>query len=207
MWRKTDEYISVRLAAVERLTDQRVLVDVAKNDEYSSFRRAAVERLTDQRVLADVAKNDEDWHVRQDAVKRLTDQRMLGNVAKNDKDWWVRRAAMERLTDQHLLAEVAKNGHDREVCREAVERLKIPDLLNAIINGDAIIFCWETSEDVYREEKGVCTGCGASTSGGGCQGCDSQVKLIRDYTITHTHTLDLRDIARERLDELNKTNG
>jgi hypothetical protein len=122
------EDISVRTAAVERLTDQAVLAKVAIGDKDEYVRRAAVERLTDQAVLAKVAIEDKDENVRETAVRKITDQALLTRVAIGDKDEYVRRAAVERLTDQAVLAKVAIGDKDGNVRWVAVERLVDPAL-------------------------------------------------------------------------------
>ena len=78
-----------------------------KHSEFS-VRREAVEKLTDQNLLAEIAKSDKDSVVRIIAVEKLTDQNLLAEIAKNDKDFDVRRGAVEKLTDQNLLAEVTR---------------------------------------------------------------------------------------------------
>ena len=67
----------MRFEAISRLTDQNLLVDVAKNGEYKEIRILAADKLNDrnliQAVLADVAENDEDSDIRQAAADRLAE--------------------------------------------------------------------------------------------------------------------------------------
>ena len=60
-------------------------------------RLAAVQKLTDQPLLADIAKNAVEQIVRTTAALKLTDQAVLAEIAKNDFDPLVRAAAAERL--------------------------------------------------------------------------------------------------------------
>ena len=70
-WKHSDS--DVRLTAVKKLTDQRVLAEIAKNDGDWNASQAAVEKLTDQTLLADLAKTSRKWiHVREAAVKKLS---------------------------------------------------------------------------------------------------------------------------------------
>jgi len=105
-------------AAIKRLTNQDMLVVIAKNGKFSNIRRKAAEKLTDQtlaqQVFADMAINEESYFVRSEAVKKLTDQKILAHVAKNyvvkrraDDDW---RTVLEKLTDQELLFDVATHA-------------------------------------------------------------------------------------------------
>jgi hypothetical protein len=59
------------LAAIEELSDQVILADVAKKAALEEARAAAIEKLVDQAVLAEIAKTDEDKDVRKTAEKRL----------------------------------------------------------------------------------------------------------------------------------------
>jgi len=89
-------------------------------------RREAVDKLTDQAVLADLAKNDAEYYVRWGAVKKITDQAVLTDVAENDKNCYVLLAVAEKLTDQTLAqkvyADLASNYVD-DVRLRAAEKL------------------------------------------------------------------------------------
>jgi hypothetical protein len=61
------------------------------------IRIAAVERLTDQSVLSKIATADSEWRPRLSAVSKLTDERVLAKIATEDRSWSVRKAAAERL--------------------------------------------------------------------------------------------------------------
>jgi hypothetical protein len=120
---KNDVDWRVRETAVKRLTSQTILADVAKNDDWGSVRKAAVDRVTDQAVLADIAKHDEDEDVRKVAVDRVTDQTMLTDIAKNASSSSVRKAAVDRVTDQSALADVAGNDKDEDVRKAAMKHV------------------------------------------------------------------------------------
>ncbi len=90
-------YSNVRIAAIEKLTDQKIIGDVAKNDGHADVRIAAVEKLTDQKILEDIAKNDVWGFVRYAAAKKMTDQKPLEDIAKNYWDKDVRKAAVFSL--------------------------------------------------------------------------------------------------------------
>jgi len=126
--------LDVRKAAIERLTDQSVLTDIAiaENDKFSLVREFAVEKLQDQTVLIDIAKNDESSWIRETAVGMLQDQAVLTGIAKDDKDIVVRMTAVGRLTDQTLLAEIAYNDKDIYIRKAALQALiKAPKPISA----------------------------------------------------------------------------
>jgi len=117
-WRHSKS--DVRKTAVNKLTDQSILADIAKNDTDSDVRKTAVNKLTDQSILADIAKNDTDSDVRKTAVYQLTDQSILADIAKNASDSDVRKTAVYQLTDQSILADIAKNASDSDVRKTAL---------------------------------------------------------------------------------------
>jgi len=120
---KSSESMSVREAAVEKLTDQGKLAYIAK-DIRNWARYRATQKLTDPKVLFDVAKNANDYKVRLEAVKKITDQRKLADFAENDRDSDIRSAAFTMLTDQIILADIAKNISKGTHMRvEAAEKL------------------------------------------------------------------------------------
>jgi hypothetical protein len=72
---RKDDDSRIRQAAAEKLIDQRVaqavFEDIAKNDEDWIIRRKAVNSLTNQTILTDIAKNDKDPNVCYAAEGRL----------------------------------------------------------------------------------------------------------------------------------------
>lgn len=64
-------------AAIDKLSDQRILAYIAENDKDRSVRKAAVEKITDQQILAKIQENDDDINMRIAAVDRLIDQTVL----------------------------------------------------------------------------------------------------------------------------------
>lgn len=113
-------YLSVLLFAceatvedVKKTTNQKVLIDIAKNAENTDVRMAAVKKITDQKALIDIANNvDNDW-VQMVAAQKITNQNSiletLFDMAKNSNYEWIKYAAVEKLTDQKSLIDIAKN--------------------------------------------------------------------------------------------------
>jgi hypothetical protein len=83
--------------ALEKITDQRVLADIAENDTVAEVRKAVIKNLNDQKALADIIKNDADSFVRIAAIEKVTDQKVLADVAKNEIIDSVREAAQAKL--------------------------------------------------------------------------------------------------------------
>jgi len=74
---KIDKDSDVREAAITKVTDQNILVDVAKNDLYGHVRKAAIAKVNNQSVLIDVAKSDEDTDVCKVALNKITDKNVV----------------------------------------------------------------------------------------------------------------------------------
>jgi hypothetical protein len=119
----------VRQAALYRLTDQALLTQVARTDENPRARSIAVRKLTDQALLANLAKTDKEPRVRAAAVGKLADNALLAEIAKAEQDSSVRSIAVAKLTDQALLADLAKTDRDSDVRSIAVRKLTDQTLL------------------------------------------------------------------------------
>lgn len=163
-WRHSNPRI--RLAAVEEVTDQKLLFRIATTGmDYDVWRAAlqkltdpvllaemamartgpthikregAVQKLTDQKVLELIAKSDPDERVRLAAVGKITDQAALGDIALIEMPLKedVRVAAIEKLTDQTLLGRLATADDKREVRRAAARRLEDQALLGRLARKD-----------------------------------------------------------------------
>jgi hypothetical protein len=115
---------------VEKLTDQNLLVDIAKNNEYSGVCIVAVEKLTDQSVLGDIAKHGRHSDVREAAVEKLTDLTIFADIAKNSEYSDVRRAAVEKITDKEILKDVVLKDSNVDVLIAAIKKITDKDVLN-----------------------------------------------------------------------------
>ncbi|MCL1789617.1 MAG: hypothetical protein FWG33_04590 [Oscillospiraceae bacterium] len=113
----------IRVAAMNRLTDQTILADLAKNAPLPDIRRQAAVKLTDQAVIADIAEHDENLVVRTAATENLTDQVALGRIARNEKDKKLILLVIKKLTDQESLTYLVKNEHDWKIRFKAAKKL------------------------------------------------------------------------------------
>ena len=100
--------------AMDFISSQELLIDLACNSPDFSIRGDAIKRLTDQDALALIAKNPNEFSSnRFRAVEQLSDQEALAYVVRNDKESYVREAALKKLTTHPILVEIAKS--DKEV--------------------------------------------------------------------------------------------
>ena len=119
-----------------------------------------------------------DWKKALSSVRQLTDQKELKNVALNAGNVHIRKLAIERLSDQKTLAYIANENKgcwidgNSTVRKAAIEKLTDLALLNHIA-------------DSHDYERYVCKW------------------MVGDGGLAlRTKTLDLRDVARNRLLEL-----
>ncbi|MDR0534867.1 MAG: hypothetical protein LBG65_00675 [Puniceicoccales bacterium] len=132
--------LTVRMSAVVKTGDQAALAALVRDNSLGiPFRQAIVGELTDQAVLADIAKNAADSLIREAAAGKLTDQVALTDIAQDAAgDSALRKAAVGRLTDQALLATIAKDAkNNSEIREQAVRTLTDQGALAGIVMAGA----------------------------------------------------------------------
>jgi hypothetical protein len=137
--------ILIREKAVQKLTDQRLLADVAlaNNSEYPDtlVGEAAVARLTDQALLAEVAVSYRGKYppgrVGEAAFARLEDQGLLIGLAEGPYAERIRRFATSKVTDQSLLARLALGDASGWVRNAAASRVEDTAVLLRVATEDA----------------------------------------------------------------------
>lgn len=148
---------SIRVLALDRITDQELLKQIAQKGRFPSARRDAIKRIRDPGFLQAIALGDPDENVAEVAARgvsdparlaalsqsrwpaarnvvahRSDDQALLTRLAREDRSEFVRAAAAARITDQRILGELASGSWDPEVRRAAVERVDDPRTWAAI---------------------------------------------------------------------------
>ena len=132
---------TVREAAVEKLTDQEVLAEVAKKD--GNLYILAISKLTDNKLLADIIKSVSSHEVIEEAFEKLASLHFQSDIdilstdiAVNATDAWARIKAIQMLTDHRVLANIAKSGETGLEKEKAVGRLIDRVLLADIAEND-----------------------------------------------------------------------
>ena len=130
-WNHADEQIGLK--AMAGIAAPRLLARIATTGRHLGVREIAVEKLTDEKLLTEVAKHrvqsTDDWEISKTAARKLSDQARLAEVAIQASDKFVRKVAVLKLTDQTLLAKVAKQPTDGEIRAVLIDRLTEPALL------------------------------------------------------------------------------
>lgn len=112
---------SLRQIAAEKAAG--ILIGAAVSDGAEEDCQLALEQITDERALAEVAKTAFHKAIRARAVERLTDEKALAEVARNAKEPQVRVDALHTIVDIAVLRSVALNDDRKEVCLAALERM------------------------------------------------------------------------------------
>ncbi|MDR0593520.1 MAG: hypothetical protein LBG60_09780 [Bifidobacteriaceae bacterium] len=126
-----------REAAVAKLTDQRLLVELALNGQFWDVRAAAARKVVDPAALAHIIQNDPDSDVRAAAFTNLGDANVLAGLAANARAE-VRKAAVDKLTDQRILVDLALRSEFLDVRWDAVYKVKEPTAMAHIIENTSV---------------------------------------------------------------------
>lgn len=153
---KNDTDDAVRRAALRKIDDPDVLVDLAEEylegalrdlalerasshwvnvtleEEDTDAALAALENVIDEAALADVAKRARIDEVRMGALERLSDEKILADVARGSKENSIRLAAVTAIDDDLVLRSLALGGGSRQVAAAALDKIEDADCLETI---------------------------------------------------------------------------
>ena len=146
---------NVRSAAVEKLTDQSILAQIARTDSSPRVRAVAAGKLTGQELLAKIAKTDPSWRVCFEAVQKVTGQTQLADIARTATDSDIRGRAVKRLNDETLLAAIAKTDNIWAVRRAASARLADLESLVTVTGQTQLADIARTAADQDTRERAV----------------------------------------------------
>lgn len=133
----------ITIAAFRRLSDPRVISEIAAHAEAPRVRMAAVENLADEAVLVRIARTDPDGDVRKAAFARLR-----GSLQSESRPW-IDPVAVQALRDQGLLRDIACEAGDRKVRSAAVSGIMEPGLLVEVVKTAGS----KTDGDVFPETR------------------------------------------------------
>ncbi len=117
VWKTTDrQKMNEALEAVAKMKNQSKLTQVAVQAPLYQVRKAAMKKLTDQKVLADIAIHDSE--LEKNAVEILTDNDAIQYVMENAESKDVRRQAALKLADRACRREARIDAVDLELLSE-----------------------------------------------------------------------------------------
>jgi len=129
-----------QIAAIENLTDQNKLIEIAKSTDYDGFvRMAAIDRINDEelttvimkQMIANYKKTNNDHEII-GMINKTNNQTILIELAQNNPVWTIREAAAGKLTDQEILTQIAKNDRFMPVRTAAAKKLTNKHVLKEI---------------------------------------------------------------------------
>jgi hypothetical protein len=113
----------VRLEAVEKMTEQGELAEVARTDDSPRVRLAAAAKVHDDDLLAEIAKDAGEMDVRLAAVERISSQRLLAEIIRVRKNYQLMGACFARISDPDVLSDIAGDpAYNPAARRMAVEQ-------------------------------------------------------------------------------------
>lgn len=74
-WKHRDPF--VRMEAVKKLKDQKILAEIAKNDKENLIKQAAIDKIQDQSLLSEIARNGKEKSVKEAVIGKVKDQNLL----------------------------------------------------------------------------------------------------------------------------------
>lgn len=212
----------LRLAALEKLTDQRLLAELVAEGADMEARQRAVLKVTDPQLLvelqpwtdADRARAETNtvllatlatraWlaPIRKIAVEKTADAALLARVALTDPSAPVRKAAALGLSDPSCLQRMATNDPAWYVRRAAADRIADESLLAAIAQEDPDAAVSRAALVRLTNETAVLDVALRNTSPG--VRARALAKLVSDESLAAfvrmTHDLDLQAQAYDRM--------
>lgn len=140
----------VRAEAVEKLDDEKKLMEIAINDERKYVRITATKKVNEEVLLANIAKNitrTEDKEIGSIALNSVNNSSLLVEVALNARDEEIRKIAFEKINDEKVLIEFLRkstsdckwNWYFTE-SEEFIKKVTDRDLLIDIAQMDSIYY-------------------------------------------------------------------
>ncbi len=117
----------IRRAAIKKVVDEGELVALLRNEESSIVKVAALNNITTQSLLADIAKFDKDYSVRRTAFKKINDQVIIKDITSNGRYPDILLFAVNQLdasVNYHHLINMVNNKKNTEQNVAAIGALK-----------------------------------------------------------------------------------
>jgi HEAT repeat protein len=126
-WMHKNPHIRAR-AIEQKLKDQNILAEIAKNDEEEYVRIAAMRKLNPEqwKELLRNSINQDTENVQMAAFEILNDPELAKEVAQSKGKWFstrLRETAVKKLHDQEVLAVIAKEDNDWNIRQIAIKKL------------------------------------------------------------------------------------
>ena len=129
------ESIIARRTAVEKIKDEAFLKEIAcNNEEISLVRVAAIEKITNEEYLYEIFLLNTYWHIRIKAVEMITDEAILQKAAIIVSEREALKKEVETTNDESFLKEVVSSTSDNEIRWDAVDKITDETFLRELLN-------------------------------------------------------------------------
>ena len=127
--------------AVTKLTDQKLLADVAKNAKNAEVSERVAEKLVGQDLLFDVAMNSKHGGVAKITASKLKNQKQIIEVLKKSKFRGARLAVVKKVKDINVLKTVVKTTrNDKELSGEIAGQINTLNCFDSSTSFEQIKF-------------------------------------------------------------------
>ena len=143
----------IRREAVKEISDEKILIDIAKSDDSPKVREEAINNINNQAVLKEIIETDNDSLVqffafrnienREDYLTTITDQWLLAKIAERDEDESIAIKAVRNMSDERLLAGIVENFRIKnnvriEAAKKITDKEIIVDILSKKLMNESI---------------------------------------------------------------------
>ena len=127
----------VRLAAVEKISDEQLLREIVVGKETNfDARKAAIQKINDEAILAEIAVQRTAYPADGEAIAKLENQQLLKEIAMSETGW-EQSKAVYKITDQAILKEIAEKGEKGVARKTAIRCMTDPDMLLDLMSGSS----------------------------------------------------------------------
>lgn len=127
----------VRLAAVEKISDEQLLREIVLGKETNfDARKAAVQKINDEAILAEIAVQRSAYPADGEAIAKLENQELLKEIAMSETGW-EQSKAVYKITDQTILKEIAEKGEKGDARKTAIRCMTDPHMLLDLMEGSS----------------------------------------------------------------------
>jgi phage terminase small subunit len=133
-WKNSD--YSVRVKAVERVSDQAVLKRIAITTKDYIIGKIALEKISDQEILKSIATNSKEPNIRNIAIGKITNHAFIEKLIQNEVDLDSKRSVIEKLTNQQILIKIALNDKNESIREMSVQNIVDENVLTEIAKND-----------------------------------------------------------------------
>jgi len=122
----------LRIKAVNKITDQNILLKVVLEDPKYEVQLAAFNKISDPALINRLAVESKEPNIRELAIPKVTDQNLLFKLVLNDNNSVIKTLAFNNIIDQKLIERIASECKDQKFREQAINKIADQDFLYKI---------------------------------------------------------------------------